>query len=86
MHLRLRENVLTGELYFVFVRDNTPDSIKVPIGRGENKCISVFNKGLVDFLMKSLNIKREEAPDYLLDIGDNKSRMENAVVLQISKK
>lgn len=84
-YLRLGNNPLTGEIYLVFCKEETSDAVKISLGRGHSKCISIYSKGLVEKVMEFLKISKENAEDYLLNIGENKSRIADAVCLQINK-
>ena len=84
-YLRLGNNPFTGEIYLVFCKEETPDAAKISFGRGNSKCISIYSKGLVEKVMEFLEIPKENDVEYLLNIGENKSRVADAVCLQINK-
>ena len=84
-YLRLGNNPFTGEIYLVFCKEETPDAAKISFGRGHSKCISIYSKGLVEKVMEFLEIPKENDVEYLLNIGENKSRIADAVCLQINK-
>lgn len=84
-YLRLRQNTITGEIYFVFGKEEAADAVKASFGRGNAKCISIYSKGLVETVINILEIPKEKAEDYILKIGENKSRIADVVCLQIEK-
>ena len=84
-YLRLGNNPFTGEIYLVFCKEETSDAVKISFGRGHSNCISIYSKGLVERVMDFLKTPKENAEDYLLNIGENKSRIADVVCLQINK-
>ena len=84
-YLRLRQNTITGEIYFVFGKEEAADAVKASFGRGNTKCISIYSKGLVETVINILEIPKEKVEDYILKIGENKSRIADVVCLQIEK-
>lgn len=84
-YLRLRKNTITGEIYLIFCKEETSDAAKISFGRGRSNCISIYSKGLVERVIDFLEISKENAEDYLLNIGENKSRIADVVCLQINK-
>lgn len=85
-YLRLRQNTITGELYLLFETEYKEYSTKASFGRGNQKCLSIYNKGLVVKIMELLGIPKDEnAESYLLKISENKSRIADVVCLQIDK-
>ena len=85
LYMRTGENSMTGELFLMFTKEKTDDTLKVSIGRNRTSCISIYNKAFVEFLMKRFNIDKSKATSVILSVSNNRSRTEDAIVILISK-
>lgn len=84
-YLNIRQDNFTGDIDFLFTKENNPDAIKISFGSGNSKCISIYCKGFVEKIMELLGISEDEAEDYPLNIGENRSRIADVVCLQVNK-
>lgn len=85
-YVRIGENSMTGELFLMFIKEETPDAIKISTQRGNSSLssISIYSKALMEFLMKRFSIDIQDAASYPLTISDNRSRSSDAIVILIS--
>lgn len=83
-YVRLRRNVITGEVFFIFQQEQTPDSVKVYL-EYRGKCIIISCRGFVEAVGKLLGIPSSELDGHLLTVGENKSRMDDIVCVQVWK-
>lgn len=83
-YVRLRRNVITGEVFFIFQQDQTPDSVKVYL-EYRGKCIIIACRGFIEAIGKLLGIPVSELDGHLLTVGENKSRMDDIVCVQVWK-
>lgn len=82
-NMRIAENTLTGEVFFVFLKEPTIDSIKVS---GDiDKGVKVYGRYLVEYLMDKFNISKADAYDYTLSMSDNKSVNKDTLIFLISQ-
>ncbi len=82
-YLRIRTNSLTNEMYFVFETERRADSLNAFTNGGNGKKICVSNKGLVEHIMKLLEIKDGNRVRCDIDISPNKSKVEGVLVYQL---
>lgn len=82
-YLRIRTNSLTHEMYFVFETERRADSLNAFTNGGNGKKICVSNKGLVEYIMKLLEIKDGNRVSCDIDISPNKSKVEGVLVYQL---
>ena len=84
-YARLAENTLTGELFFVFSKEQTPDSVKIAGDPAKSHNIRVYGRKLVELIMERFGINNKEAYRFPLKISDDKSMTDDNITLLISK-
>ena len=84
-YMRIAENTIVWELYFVFIKEETPDAIQLrQHGKGA-KSIRIYSKQLVNYLIKRFQISEEEARAYPLRVSENTSKNDETIVIVVSK-
>lgn len=84
-YMRIAENTIVWELYFVFIKEETPDAIQIrQHGKGA-KSIRIYSKQLVNYLIKRFQISEEEARAYPLRVSENTSKNDETIVIVVSK-
>ena len=84
-YMRIAENTIVWELYFVFIKEETPDAIPIrQQGKGA-RSIRIYSKQLVTYLGRRFQISEEEAKSYPLRVSENTSKNDETIVIVVSK-